>query len=46
MSAAELFSRDTEAIVYGYQQNATQRMLDFDYACGRKRPSVAAIVNP
>jgi len=41
-----LFSRDTEAIVYGYQQNAIQRMLDFDYACGRQKPSVAAIVNP
>ena len=46
MSSAELFSKDTEAIVYGYQQNAIQRMLDFDYACGRERPSVAAIVNP
>ncbi|MFH1829966.1 MAG: citrate/2-methylcitrate synthase [Pseudomonadota bacterium] len=43
---AELFTKDTEAIVYGYQQNAIQRMLDFDYACGRKKPSVAAIVNP
>lgn len=43
---AELFSKDTEAIVYGYQQNAIQRMLDFDFACGRKKPSVAAIVNP
>jgi len=46
MGSAEIFSRDTEAIVYGYQQNAIQRMLDFDYACGRKTPSVAAIVNP
>ncbi len=46
MNPAELFSKDTEAIVYGYQQNAIQRMLDFDFACGRKKPSVAAIVNP
>ncbi len=46
MADAELFSKDTESIVYGYQQNAIQRMLDFDYACGRKKPSVAAIVNP
>lgn len=46
MNSAELFSKDTEAIVYGYQQNAIQRMLDFDYACGRKVPSVTAIVNP
>ena len=29
MSSAELFSKDTRAIVYGYQQNAIQRMLDF-----------------
>jgi len=46
MNSAEIFSRETESIVYGYQQNAIQRMLDFDFACGRERPSVAAIVNP
>ncbi|NLD27596.1 MAG: ATP citrate synthase [Myxococcales bacterium] len=46
MNSPELFSKDTEAIVYGYQQNAIQRMLDFDFACGREKPSVAAIVNP
>lgn len=46
MNSAELFSKETTSIVYGYQQNAIQRMLDFDYACGRKTPSVAAIVNP
>jgi succinyl-CoA synthetase alpha subunit len=44
--SAELFSKDTRAIVYGYQQNAIQRMLDFDFACNREKPSVAAIVNP
>ncbi|MDD2805235.1 MAG: citrate/2-methylcitrate synthase [Elusimicrobiales bacterium] len=42
----ELFTKDTTAIVYGYHVNAIQRMLDFDYAAGRKVPSVAAIVNP
>jgi len=42
----ELFTKDTTAIVYGYHTNAIQRMLDFDYACGRKVPSVAAIVDP
>lgn len=42
----ELFTKDTTTIVYGYQTNAIQRMLDFDYACGRKVPSVAAIVDP
>src|ERR1035437_8129336 len=42
----ELFTKDTTSIVYGYQTSAIQRMLDFDYACGRKVPSVAAIVDP
>jgi succinyl-CoA synthetase alpha subunit len=46
MNSAELFSKDTQAIIYNYQQNAIQRMLDFDYVCGREKPSVAAIVNP
>ena len=42
----KLFDRDTTAIVFGYQQRAIQRMLDFDYICRREKPSVAAIVNP
>ena len=41
-----LFDRDTTAIVYGYQRNAIQRMIDFDYVCRREKPSVACIVNP
>lgn len=41
-----LFDETTQAIIFGYQQRAIQRMLDFDYACRRKTPSVAAIVNP
>ena len=41
-----LFDKDTRAIVFGFQQNAIQRMLDFDYVCRRETPSVAAIVNP
>ena len=41
-----LFDRDTQAIIYGLQANAIQRMLDFDYVCRREKPSVAAIVNP
>ncbi len=40
-----LFDRNTLAIVYGLQTDAIQRMLDFDYICRRKMPSVAAIVN-
>lgn len=46
MSSPELFSKDTRSIVFGYQVNAIQRMLDFDVACRREKPSVAAIVNP
>lgn len=41
-----LFDENTQAFVYGYQVNAIQRMLDFDYLCGRSVPSVAAIINP
>ena len=41
-----LFDRETKAIVFGYQQNAIQRMLDFDYVSRRDEPSVACIVNP
>lgn len=41
-----LFDKDTISIVFGYQQRAIQRMLDFDYICRREKPSVAAIVNP
>jgi len=41
-----LFNKDTKAIVFGYQQNAIQRMLDFDFICKRENPSVVCIVNP
>jgi len=40
------FKDDTQAIVYGMQTKAVQRMLDFDTLCGRKTPSVAALINP
>ncbi len=45
-NSAELFDRNTQSFIYNNQVNATQRMLDFDYASGRETPSVAAIVNP
>lgn len=45
-SPIELFNKNTQAFIYNNQINATQRMLDFDYASGRKTPSVAAIINP
>ncbi|MEA3349504.1 MAG: citrate/2-methylcitrate synthase [Chloroflexota bacterium] len=41
-----LFDKNTKAIVFGYQQNAIQRMLDFDYVCKKEEPSVSIIVNP
>ncbi|MDP2717835.1 MAG: ATP citrate synthase, partial [Candidatus Micrarchaeota archaeon] len=41
-----LFTQETTAVIYGLQSAAVQRMLDFDWMCGRKTPSVAAIVNP
>jgi hypothetical protein len=42
----ELFDRNTQSFIYNNQVNATQRMLDFDYAAGRETSSVAAIINP
>jgi succinyl-CoA synthetase alpha subunit len=45
-SPYELFDRNTQAFIYNNQINATQRMLDFDYASCRETPSVAAIINP
>lgn len=41
-----LFDEDTTAIVFGNQQPAVQRMLDFDHLSGRAKPSVAAVINP
>ncbi|GAA97290.1 uncharacterized protein L969DRAFT_84276 [Mixia osmundae IAM 14324] len=40
------FDADTRSLVYGLQPRAIQGMLDFDYACGRKTPSVAAMIYP
>ena len=45
-ASSELFSKNTQSFIYNNQVNATQRMLDFDYASGRETPSVAAIINP
>ncbi|HID73502.1 MAG TPA: ATP citrate synthase, partial [Thermoplasmata archaeon] len=41
-----LFTPETRAFVYGTQQRAGQRMLDFDYLSQRKTPSVAAFITP
>ncbi|CAJ1374861.1 unnamed protein product [Effrenium voratum] len=37
---------DTTCIVYGMQNRAVQGMLDFDYMCKRKQPSVEAMIFP
>jgi succinyl-CoA synthetase alpha subunit len=46
MEEYDLFDKNTQAIIYGFQTNAIQRMLDFDYVCRRKTPSVAAVIRP
>jgi len=37
---------ETTSIVYGMQNRAVQGMLDFDFMCKRKKPSVDAMVFP
>eukprot|EP00418_Pyrodinium_bahamense_P088114 CAMPEP_0179035810 /NCGR_PEP_ID=MMETSP0796-20121207/13298_1 /TAXON_ID=73915 /ORGANISM="Pyrodinium bahamense, Strain pbaha01" /LENGTH=551 /DNA_ID=CAMNT_0020732085 /DNA_START=74 /DNA_END=1725 /DNA_ORIENTATION=+ len=37
---------ETTSIVYGMQNRAVQGMLDFDFMCKRKKPSVEAMVFP
>jgi len=46
MENYELFDKNTQSIIYGFQRNAIQRMLDFDFVCKRDKPSVAAIIRP
>ena len=41
-----LFSRNSQAIMFNYKEAPIQRMLDFDYLCKRSIPSVAAVVTP
>ncbi|KAG9509503.1 ATP-citrate synthase, partial [Fragariocoptes setiger] len=40
------FHPKTRSIVWGMQTRAVQSMLDFDFVCSRKEPSVAALVYP
>lgn len=37
---------ETMTVVYGLQNRAVQGMLDFDYLCKRKAPSVQAMIYP
>eukprot|EP00897_Mesotaenium_endlicherianum_P003449 jgi/Mesen1/3131/ME000184S02194 len=46
MATGQLFSRTTQALFYNFKQNPVQRMLDFDFLCGRETPSVAGVINP
>jgi len=46
MEDYELFDENTKAFIYGMQQRAAQRMMDFDYLCKKESPSVAAFVTP
>ncbi|CAM6095515.1 unnamed protein product [Calypogeia fissa] len=46
MATGQLFSRTTQALFYNYKQSPIQRMLDFDFLCGRELPSVAGVINP
>eukprot|EP00008_Paramoeba_atlantica_P013331 CAMPEP_0201482808 /NCGR_PEP_ID=MMETSP0151_2-20130828/7068_1 /ASSEMBLY_ACC=CAM_ASM_000257 /TAXON_ID=200890 /ORGANISM="Paramoeba atlantica, Strain 621/1 / CCAP 1560/9" /LENGTH=613 /DNA_ID=CAMNT_0047865669 /DNA_START=39 /DNA_END=1880 /DNA_ORIENTATION=+ len=45
-SSGQLFSKTTQAVIYNYKTPPVQRMLDFDYLCQRKTPSVAALITP
>jgi len=45
-SSDHLFTSGTKAIVWGLQSRAVQGMLDFDYVCSRRSPSVVAMVYP
>ena len=42
----KVINEKTQAIIFGRQLKAIQRMLDFDYVSRRSIPSVAAIVDP
>jgi ATP citrate (pro-S)-lyase len=41
-----LFDAKSTAIIWGMQNKAVQGMLDFDYICSRRSPSVAAMTYP
>eukprot|EP00056_Hartaetosiga_gracilis_P009079 m.130072 g.130072 ORF g.130072 m.130072 type:complete len:1078 (+) comp13055_c2_seq4:64-3297(+) len=41
-----LFTNKTRALFFGMQPRAAQGMLDFDFCCNRKKPSVAGMIYP
>ncbi|KAL6761489.1 citrate synthase-like protein [Haematococcus lacustris] len=46
MHLGRLFNVETQAIFFNYKEKPVQRMLDFDFVCGRSTPSIACIVVP
>ena len=40
-----LFKKDSKGIIWNNNAKAIQRMLDYDYLCKRKTPSIAAIIH-
>ncbi len=42
----QLFNQNTQSIFWNNNPKAIQRMLDYDYLCGRQKTSVSAIVQP
>ncbi len=41
-----LFTKESQCFFYNLKAAPIQRMLDFDYFCRRKIPSIAAIIHP
>jgi ATP-citrate lyase alpha-subunit len=41
-----MFTKETQCIFWNNNRKAVQRMLDYDFICQRKKPSVAGIVHP
>lgn len=41
-----LFTKTTKSMIWGMQPKAVQEMLDFDFVCSRREPSVACMVYP
>lgn len=46
MNTTQLFTKDTTALFYNLKALPIQQMLDFDFLCRRKTPSVAGIIHP
>eukprot|EP01026_Neomeris_dumetosa_P071483 TRINITY_DN7223_c0_g2_i1.p1 TRINITY_DN7223_c0_g2~~TRINITY_DN7223_c0_g2_i1.p1 ORF type:complete len:105 (-),score=9.17 TRINITY_DN7223_c0_g2_i1:68-382(-) len=42
--SGQLFAKNSQAIFYNFKIKPAQRMLDFDFLCGRNIPSIAGIV--